>query len=199
MIAIIDYGIGNLRSVQKACEKIGFDAEIVREKQKIDNASHIILPGVGAFAEAMLLLEKTNLKQTLLEQVKLGKPTLGICLGMQIMFEKSYEDGIFEGLGIFEGEIRRFDCDLKIPHVGWNCLNLKKPSVLFEGIDDKNFYFTHSYHADKCNKKDILATCDYGYEFVVAASRDNLFGVQFHPEKSGDSGLKLLENFCKIK
>lgn len=199
MIAIIDYGMGNLRSVQKAFEYIGKRAVITSNKADLIDASRIVLPGVGAFKDAAQALKDSSLIETLKSQLGKGKPFLGICLGMQLLFDKSYEDGEYGGLGLIKGEVRKFDTSLKVPHIGWNEVTVKKRTRLFEGIEDRNFYFVHSYHASNCNSQDIETTCTYDYEFISSVNKDNIWGVQFHPEKSGDTGIKLLSNFCKIR
>ena len=198
MIAIIDYGMGNLRSVQKAFEYIGQTAKITDRAIDLADASHIILPGVGAFKDAMTSLNKSGIVDTLKKEIAKGKPFLGICLGMQMLFDRSFEDGEYEGLGLIKGEVVRFDTNLKVPHIGWNKLQLKKRTRLFDGVDDMNFYFVHGYHANGCNKEDIETTCVYDYEFISSVNKDNEWGAQFHPEKRGDTGLKLLANFSKI-
>lgn len=199
MIAIVDYGMGNLRSVQKAFEYLGYDAAITDQSSALADASHIVLPGVGAFQDAISALKEKQLDFYIKKEISKGKPFLGICLGMQMLFDKSLEDGEFEGLGIIGGEVVRFNTDLKIPHIGWNTLFYNKRTRLFEGIDDNNFYFVHSYHAAKVSSEDVETTCVYGYEFVASVNKENVWGVQFHPEKSGDTGLKLLKNFGEIK
>ncbi|MDE6275907.1 MAG: imidazole glycerol phosphate synthase subunit HisH [Clostridia bacterium] len=199
MIAIIDYGMGNLRSVQKAFEYISQSAKITDRAIDLVDASHIVLPGVGAFKDAMAALNQSGIVATLKKEIAKGKPFLGICLGMQMLFDKSYEDGEYEGLGLIKGEVVRFDTQLKVPHIGWNELHLQKRTRLFDGVDDMNFYFVHSYHASGCNIEDVETTCIYDYEFVSSVNKDNIWGAQFHPEKSGDTGLKLLSNFAKIK
>ncbi len=199
MIAIIDYGMGNLRSVQKAFEFLGCDAAVTDSVKSLANASHIVLPGVGAFRDAIDALRKKDLDEVIKREVAKGKPFLGICLGMQMLFDRSLEDGEYKGLGLIGGEVVRFDTDLKIPHIGWNTLFYNKKTALFDGVDDNNFYFVHSYHADKVAKEDVETTCVYGYEFVASVNRENVWGVQFHPEKSGDTGLRLLKNFGDIK
>lgn len=199
MIAIIDYGMGNLRSVQKAFEYIGQKAVITSKAADLKDADRIVLPGVGAFKDAIQALNNTDLTPVLKDEISKGKPFLGICLGMQMLFDKSYEDGEFQGLGLIKGEVVKFDTSLKVPHIGWNQLIVKKKTPLFEGIDDLNYYFVHSYHASGCRKEDVETTCVYDYEFVASVNKDNVWGVQFHPEKSGDTGLKLLSNFSKIK
>ena len=199
MIAIVDYGMGNLRSVQKAFEYLGYDAAITDQSKALENASHIVLPGVGAFRDAIAALKAKDLDGMIMKEVAEGKPFLGICLGMQMLFDRSLEDGEYEGLGLIGGEVVRFDTDLKIPHIGWNTLYYNKRTALFDGIDDNYFYFVHSYHVAKVANEDIETTCVYGYEFVASVNRDNVWGVQFHPEKSGDTGLKVLKNFGAIK
>ena len=199
MIAIVDYGMGNLRSVQKAFEYLGYDAAITDQGKALENASHIVLPGVGAFRDAIAALKAKDLDGMIKKEVAEGKPFLGICLGMQMLFDRSLEDGEYEGLGLIGGEVVRFDTDLKIPHIGWNTLYYNKRTALFDGIDDNYFYFVHSYHAAKVANEDIETTCVYGYEFVASVNRNNIWGVQFHPEKSGDTGLKVLKNFGAIK
>lgn len=199
MIAIVDYGMGNLRSVQKAFEYLGYDAAITDQTKSLAEASHIVLPGVGAFRDAIAALKQKGLDEVIKKEVAKGKPFLGICLGMQMLFDKSLEDGEYEGLGLIGGEVVRFETELKIPHIGWNTLFYNKRTQLFNGIEDNNFYFVHSYHAAKVAKEDVETTCVYGYEFVSSVNRENVWGVQFHPEKSGDTGLRLLKNFGEIK
>lgn len=197
MIAIADYGIGNLRSVQKAFNKIGYDAVITGDKTLIESASHIVLPGVGAFADAINLLKTTGLDKVIINQAKTGKPILGICLGMQLLFESSSESGVHDGLGLIQGKITRFDIDLKVPQVGWNSVKVAKPSKILNNVDGEYFYFVHSFCAAEINEETCGIT-DYGVEFTSAVENANVFGVQFHPEKSGESGLKILKNFAEI-
>ncbi len=199
MIAIVDYGMGNLRSVQKAFEFLGYDAAVTDQATSLADASHIVLPGVGAFRDAIRALESKGLDSVIKKEVGKGKPFLGICLGMQMLFDRSLEDGEYAGLGLVGGEVVRFETDLKIPHIGWNTLFYNKKTALFDGIKDNNFYFVHSYHAAKVAKEDVETTCVYGYEFVASVNKDNVWGVQFHPEKSGDTGLRLLKNFGEIR
>ena len=199
MIAIVDYGMGNLRSVQKAFELLGYDAAVTDSKSSLADASHIVLPGVGAFRDAISALTEKGLDEAIKKEVAKGKPFLGICLGMQMLFDKSYEDGEYDGLGLVGGDVVKFATDLKIPHIGWNTLFYNKRTRLFDGIDDNYFYFVHSYHAANVAKREVETTCVYGYEFVASVNRDNVWGVQFHPEKSGDTGLRLLKNFGDIK
>lgn len=198
MIGIIDYGVGNLRSVAKAVEYSGYESVITDEASVLDNCSHLILPGVGAFKDAIKKLEDSGLAETLIKSIDIGKPTLGICLGMQLFFESSTEDGLHKGLALLEGSVEKFDISLKVPHIGWNSVDTLRESELFKGIDDTNFYFVHSYYLDK-NVPSALGLTDYEIQFTSCVMRENLYGVQFHPEKSGDSGLKLLKNFGGIK
>lgn len=196
MIAIVDYGMGNLRSVQKAFEYLGIDARIGSDRALLADASHIVLPGVGAFADAAEALRRAGLDEELKRQIASGKPFLGICLGMQLLFDRSFEDGEHKGLSLVPGEAVRFDVkDLKVPHIGWNTVRVVKETPLFKGAEDLCFYFVHSYHAASVAPDCVETVCEYGYEFVSSVNRDNVFGVQFHPEKSGDAGLELLKNF----
>jgi len=200
MITIIDYGMGNLRSAQKAFEFLGFEAEITDNKNTILAAEKIVLPGVGAFADAMKNLNSSGISAVIKKKVDDGTPFLGICLGMQLVFDISYEGGEFEGLGLINGEIKRFDIpsEFKVPHIGWNKLNTKD-SILFSGIEgDIYTYFVHSYHAVTQKSDVIIATSNYGTEFTAAVNKDNIFATQFHPEKSGSKGLQMLQNFAKI-
>ena len=198
MIAVVDYGMGNLRSVQKAFEIQGFDARITNDKNLIRDASHIVLPGVGAVADAMQNLEKARLTGVLLSEVKAGKPFLGICLGMQMLFDKSREDGLHDCLGLIRGEVVPFEVDLWVPHIGWNDLDIKDDSILGPSNKETYVYFVHSYHGVCADREDVAAITRYGYEFVSAVRRDNIFGVQFHPEKSGNTGLEILKKFGGI-
>lgn len=199
MIAIIDYGMGNLRSVQKALEFLGFDARITDDKRHLIDASHIVLPGVGAFADAAACLEQSGMQETMLNEVKKGKPFLGICLGMQLLFDKSYENGEYEGLGLVSGEVVPFKVNnLKVPHMGWNSL-VARENALFDSNGEKYVYFVHSYHASGVPDENIIAEADYGYRFTAAVRSDNIFGLQFHPEKSGDIGLDMLRRFGGLK
>lgn len=195
MIAIIDYGMGNLRSVQKAFEFLGFDARITDNKNDLKDASHIVLPGVGAFADAAVCLERSGMQQTMLEEIKKGKPFLGICLGMQLLFDISYENGEYKGLGLVSGEVVPFKVyGLKVPHMGWNSL-VARDNTLFDEGEGRFVYFVHSYHATGVPEAYIIAEADYGYRFTAAVQKDNIFGLQFHPEKSGDTGIDMLRRF----
>lgn len=198
MIAIADYGIGNLRSVQKAFNKLGYDAIITGDKAVIESASHVVLPGVGAFADAINLLRISGLDKIIIAEAKKGKPILGICLGMQLLFESSSESGFHEGLGLIKGKITRFNIDLKVPQVGWNSVKVAKSSKILNNVDGEYFYFVHSFCAADINNETCGIT-DYSVEFTSAVEKNNIFGVQFHPEKSGESGLKILKNFAEIQ
>ena len=198
MIAIIDYGMGNLRSVQKAFEYLGNKAVITQQPSEIQKADKVVLPGVGAFRDAMQTIKQKGIDKVLYDVVEQKKPLLGICLGMQMFFEKSYEYGEHKGLGILQGEIVKLPENVKIPHMGWNALNIKKKSPLFEGLSQEPYvYFVHSYHLN--TEADIVsATTYYGKEIQVAAQKENVFALQFHPEKSGDVGLNILQNFGRL-
>ena len=195
MIAIIDYGMGNLRSVQKALEYLGFDARITDKKQDLIDASHIILPGVGAFGDAIDSLNKSGIRETMLNEIAKGKPFLGICLGMQLLLDRSFENGEYAGLSLVPGDVVPFNVNgLKVPHMGWNNL-ITRDSALMDAGDSTYVYFVHSYHAAGVPEEYIIAEADYGYHFTAAVCRDNVFGLQFHPEKSGDAGLAMLRRF----
>lgn len=199
-IVIIDYGMGNLRSVQKAFEHVGHDTLISRNQDDIQNASKIVLPGVGAFKDAMHNLHTFGLIDLLNEEIlEKKKLFLGICLGMQLIATKSYEFGETQGLGWIDAEITRFpDSELKIPHVGWNSVKFANPSPLFESISDtSDFYFVHSYYFD-ADRQYATGITDYGCEFIASVQKDNIFATQFHPEKSQKYGLKIIENFVKL-
>ncbi len=199
MIAIIDYGMGNLRSVQKAFEFIGHEAVITDEPDVILKADKVVLPGVGAFSDAIKTIKEKKLDKAIYEAVEGGKPFLGICLGMQLIFDKSYENGEFEGLGIIPGKVVRLPENVKIPHIGWNNLNIKMRDPLFEGLGESPYvYFVHSYYLET-DAPVVSATTDYGKEIQVAVQKENVFALQFHPEKSGSTGLRILENFGRLK
>lgn len=199
MIAIVDYGMGNLRSVQKALQFLGQDAVITADAGVIADSSHVILPGVGAFRDAMTSLRDTGLDQSVLFAARSGKPLLGICLGMQMMFEHSEENGFFDGLGLFPGTVTRFeDRGLKIPHMGWNTLDTRA-CPLFDADQHPCVYFVHSYCMADVSDAFTAATCDYGQVFTAAVARDNVMATQFHPEKSGAAGLDMLRRFAAFK
>jgi imidazole glycerol-phosphate synthase subunit HisH len=198
MIVIVDYGMGNLRSVQKGFEKVGCAAKVSRDPVEIKTADRLVLPGVGAFPECMRNLARFNLIEPILEFVQLQRPFLGICLGLQLLFDESEEFGLHEGLKLVPGKVRGFERNmgLKIPHMGWNQVILKKECPLFAGIEDGSyFYFVHSFYVDPRDKADVAAETEYGITFSCAVSRDNVFAVQFHPEKSQAGGLKMLKTF----
>ncbi|MBM0637729.1 imidazole glycerol phosphate synthase subunit HisH [Campylobacter sp. VicNov18] len=201
MIAIIDYKAGNLNSVVKAFDKIGIKNFIVQNKEDFKKADKLLLPGVGSFKEAMLNLKKLDFIEILKEQILIQKkPILGICLGMQLFLEKGYEGGFCEGLGLIEGEVVKFqeDLGLKIPHMGWNELEILKQEPLYKNIENKSdFYFVHSFYV-KCKDEFVSAKADYGHKFVASLQKDNIFATQFHPEKSQNLGLKILENFARL-
>ena len=200
-IGIVDYNMGNLASVENAFKKIGASAEIVKDADKLKNYDKLIFPGVGAFGDAMKHLKETDLDEAMREFINSGKYVLGVCLGMQLLFERSEEFGNYEGLGIIEGEVKRFDKNKmknhKIPHMGWNKMFFAKKTPLFEELDNPYLYFVHSYHVI-CNEKYVIGKTIYGYEFVSAVNKDNVFGFQPHPEKSHNAGLKILENFVRL-
>jgi glutamine amidotransferase len=198
VIAIIDYGVGNLRSVQKAVEKIGLEAIITKDNNEINNSKGIILPGVGAFRDAIDSLKKSGLIPVIKENIAKRKPLLGICLGMQLLYEKSYEDGIYDGLGLIEGEIIKFDKGLKIPHMGWNSLNIKRQDEILKYVNENDYvYFVHSYYI-KSSNEELLSWADYGVKVPAIVKKDNIYGMQFHPEKSGDVGLRLLKAYGEL-
>lgn len=193
MIAVIDYGMGNLRSVQKAFEFISQASIITTDKQKIKNAERVVLPGVGAFEQAIARLKDSGLDKTILEVIESGKPFLGICLGMQLLYERSFEDGVHKGLGIIKGDIKKFSGNYKIPHIGWNTLEIKKDG-LFKEMVSPSVYFVHSYYAPI--EQNTASVCNYaGVDFTASIEKGNIFATQFHPEKSGDVGLEILRNF----
>jgi glutamine amidotransferase len=196
MIAVVDYRAGNLASVKKALDHLGADAVVTGDPALVAQADKIILPGVGHFYSTTTL-EQAGLRPAILQRIEQRAPFLGVCVGMQWMFESSAEAPGTRGLGLFSGTCKRFPESVKSPHVGWNSLNCYKGSRLLRGIPSDSFvYFTHSYSAPLVNA--TVARCEYGGEFSAAVEQDNLFGVQFHPEKSGAIGLKLLENFCSL-
>ncbi|WP_170019347.1 imidazole glycerol phosphate synthase subunit HisH [Campylobacter sp. RM16190] len=202
-IGIIDYEAGNLRSVLNAFKFLGFDAKLVKNCDEVLKFDKIILPGVGAFALAMEKLRAKSLDQAIVEFADSGKPFLGICLGMQLLFDESEEFGLSKGLGIIEGRVKKFDQDrmnngLKIPHIGWNTINFSKNSVINRNLKRSEYlYFVHSYHV-VCDDKFALGYSEYGHKFVSAVCKDNIYGFQPHPEKSQDVGLKILENFGRL-
>jgi len=201
MIAIIDYGVGNLCSVQKGFERVGAEAIITNEPRVIDAASSVVLPGVGAFRDAMDNLKSLGLIDVILSNISSGKPFLGICLGLQLLFTESEEFGHCHGLDVISGRVVKFqDTGLKVPHMGWNQLNIKKRSAIFQDVRNKTFaYFVHSYFVVPEDEGVISTTTDYGVEFVSSIWKDNLYAVQFHPEKSQTQGLVILKAFASLK
>ncbi|ADQ15674.1 imidazole glycerol phosphate synthase subunit HisH [Halanaerobium hydrogeniformans] len=200
MIAIIDYGAGNLNSIQKALEFIGQETVILEsaQNQEIEKYSGLVLPGVGAFPGAAEKLKKNGFIEFIDKFVESGKPFLGICLGMQLLFEWGYEELKTQGLGLLKGDIVKMETDYKIPHMGWNELEIIKDDPLFKGLPDRaHFYFVHSYQL-KDVSDDVLAVVDYGTKIPAVVRKKNVIGLQFHPEKSGDNGIKLLENFGEL-
>jgi imidazole glycerol-phosphate synthase subunit HisH len=197
MIAIVDYGAGNLVSVKKAIDRLGYEAAITADRQQVAKAEKIVLPGVGHFASTAAL-DRAGLRGEIKDAIGRGVPFLGICVGMQWMFQGSAESPETRGLGLLPGECERFPATVKSPHVGWNSLTVNACSRLFQGVAPSPFvYFTHSFRAPIDDA--TVACCEYGGAFSAAVERDHVFGVQFHPEKSGDTGLKLLSNFCELK
>ena len=203
MIAIIDYGVGNLFSLQSSFAAIGAEAVATRDPAVIRSADRLILPGVGAFADAAEKLRATGMDALVLDAAAAGKPLLGICLGMQLLFDTSYEYGVHKGLGLLRGSIRPIadviPAGLKIPHIGWNALQIQKETPLFKYINNgDHVYFVHSYYAADCGDA-LIATADYGAPLTAAVGSGNVFGCQFHPEKSGDVGLNILRAFCETE
>jgi len=200
VVTIVDYGMGNLRSVQKAIERTGAAAVITSSPDAVAVAQKLILPGVGAFRDAIAALHQYGLVGPIQEYVAAERPFLGICLGLQLLFDVSFEDGEHEGLGIIPGEVRRFDLppEYKIPHMGWNRLQqVQRTGLLADGPDEPWFYFVHSYHVVPSDPSWIAATTDYGIDFVSVVARNQLFAAQFHPEKSQSAGMRLLTNFVR--
>ncbi|MFC4775691.1 imidazole glycerol phosphate synthase subunit HisH [Paenibacillus sp. GCM10023252] len=199
MIAIIDYGMGNLHSVSKAVERLGCEAVVTDDPRVILEADGAILPGVGAFGDAMDNLRQTELDEVTKAYAASGKPLLGICLGMQLLFSESEEHGRHEGLSLLEGKVVRFQGDFKVPHMGWNKLRVEQAaSPIFSGLEEGHVYFVHSYHAKPEQSSDLLATTDYNGQVTAIVGRGNVYGMQFHPEKSGDLGMQLLGNFLNL-
>lgn len=201
MIAIIDYDAGNLRSVQKAVEFIGESVVVTREAKVIQNADHVILPGVGAFGDAMGKLDSFGLSELIREIAARGTPLLGICLGLQLLFETSEESKGVRGLSLLKGEIQKIpeNKGLKIPHIGWNSLKIQKNARLFQGIAQEAYvYFVHSYYLKAAREEEVAATAEYGVEIHASVQKDNIYACQFHPEKSGEIGLQILKNFAAI-
>jgi len=201
MIAIVDYGVGNLFSLASSFRMVGADVNVTSDANEIRKADKIVLPGVGAFGDAVEKLRQTGLDRVLVTEAGNGKEILGICLGMQLLFEKSYEYGEHEGLGLLKGEVvameGRLPAEYKIPHIGWNALRFTKKSYLLAHVEENScVYFVHSYYAEHCDDS-LLATAEYGREVTAMVEKDNVMGCQFHPEKSGDVGLSILKAFCE--
>lgn len=207
MIAIIDYGMGNLRSVQKGFERIGFAAEVTADPARILAAEKIVLPGVGAFRDCIHNLEQGGFVEPILQVIAEGRPFLGICLGLQLLFSESEEFGLHKGLGVIPGRVVRFPEGMQeqgeklpVPHMGWNQITLQAETPLFNGISDgSNVYFVHSYYVKPNDLSVVAATCNYGLEFCAAIRKDNVMATQFHPEKSQGIGLQMLKNFAEMK
>ena len=204
MLAIVDYSMGNLRSVQKAFELLGFEAKIIQSPADIRRADKLILPGVGAFADAIAILESSGQADAIKDFINTQRPMLGICLGMQLLMEKGYEDGEHAGLGIVPGDCVRFTVDqlpasLKVPHMGWNSVRTQGQFSLFKGITPgTHYYFVHSYFVRPLDSRHVAASSDYGGEFTAALCKDNVMAVQFHPEKSQAAGRRILKNFAAL-
>lgn len=200
MIAVVDYGAGNIQSVMKALDYIGCDAKLVADPQKLEDSKAILMPGVGAFGDAMENIVNRGFSEKIKTEISKGKPFLGICLGMQVLFEKSEETPNVSGLGILKGEFHKFSASvgIKVPQIGWNSLNIQNQNGLFKGIaQDSYVYFVHSYYL-KARESVVSATADYGVCFDAAVQKDNVWACQFHPEKSGETGLKMLGNFAEF-
>ena len=197
-IAIVDYGAGNLMSVHNTLDYLGYENKIAASADVIENAAGVILPGVGAFPDAMAALEHSGLTEAVLKAAK-EKPFLGICLGMQMLFEESDEVRPCKGLGLLPGRIERIETSLKLPQIGWNALDILRPNAMTEGLENGSYvYFVHSFMAKPSDENDLAAVTDYGTRVPAMVARENLFGCQFHPEKSGEVGLQMLRNFAKL-
>ena len=197
MIAIVDYGMGNLRSVEKGFLKVGVDARIVSDKRSVDDARGVVLPGVGAFRDCMRNLTDADLTGAIIRSIRKGKPFLGICLGLQVLFSESEEFGVCKGLDVFRGKVVRFpESGLKVPHMGWNTVKIGRRPPVFDGIpDDSYFYFVHSFYVAPEDNGIVAGTTEYGSEFTSMVWKDNILATQFHPEKSQETGLKILKGF----
>lgn len=207
MITIVDYQMGNLRSVQKAIQRVGGEAEISDDPHVIANAQQLVLPGVGGFGEAIDEIRRRDLERPLMDYLQSDKPFLGICLGLQMLFEEGHENGVHRGLGFFPGLVKRFDESqfessprtLKVPHMGWNTVKRHGECALLNGTDEQtHFYFVHSFHVCPSDDELTVLSCHYGYEFTAMVARGNVMATQFHPEKSQDAGLKILSNFVQM-
>jgi glutamine amidotransferase len=198
-VGIVDYGVGNIYSLMKAFQHLEIDVAVSKEARVLDNCSGIVLPGVGAFRDASSNIRAEGLDRIILDQAAKGKLIMGICLGMQLLFDYSTEGGIFEGLGLLKGRVDRIPEGVKVPHMGWNTLNLSKESKLLQGVREGDYvYFVHSYYVKEADSSDICAYSSYGAFVPAVASRENVYGLQFHPEKSGETGLKILKNVKEL-
>jgi len=196
MIAIVDYGMGNLRSVEKGFLKVGLNARVVSDPRAVDNAQGVVLPGVGAFRDCMKNLKGMSLIESVVRSIRKGKPYLGICLGLQVLFTESEEFGIHKGFDILKGKVVRFQINLKVPHMGWNNVKIQRRPPIFDGIQDKAFfYFVHSFYVVPDDNDVVATTTDYGITFASMVWKENIFATQFHPEKSQETGLRILKNF----
>jgi glutamine amidotransferase len=198
MIGIIDYKLNNLRSVQKAFEKVGASAFISSDVKELSRAEKLVLPGVGAFGKAMENIKSLGLDELICTNAKAGKPLIGICLGMQLLFTRSSENGMHDGLNLIAGEVKLFPNTVKVPHIGWNQMEIQHPSKILKSVVDKSFvYFVHSYYAQP-QEQVTLATTEYGFHFTSVVQKECIFGIQFHPEKSQTAGLQMLKNFSEL-
>ena len=199
MNVIIDYNVGNLHNLKNALDFSGIENRLVTNPDEVKNADRILLPGVGAFAPAMDHLKKSGMLEALQEKFQSGAPMLGVCVGAQLLMDSSEEDGFHYGLGWIKGKVKRFSHELKIPQIGWNSVKKQKNNLLFKDVSDEMyFYFVHSYHLELENSDQVLGMTNYGYDFASVVCKENLWGVQFHPEKSQNAGLQLLKNFCTL-
>ena len=199
MNVIINYKVGNLHNLKNALDFSGIENRLVTDPNEVKKADRILLPGVGAFAPAMDHLKKSGMLDALQEKFQSGAPMLGVCVGAQLLLDNSEEDGFHDGLGWIPGKVKRFSHELKVPQIGWNSVKKQKNNLLFKDVSDEMyFYFVHSYHLELENSDQVLGMTNYGYDFASVVCKDNLWGVQFHPEKSQNAGLQLLKNFCTL-
>ena len=199
MNVIINYNVGNLHNLKNALDFSGIENRLVTDPNEVKKADRILLPGVGAFAPAMDHLKKSGMLDALQEKFQSGSPMLGVCVGAQLLLDNSEEDGFHDGLGWIPGKVKRFSHELKVPQIGWNSVKKQKNNLLFKDVSDEMyFYFVHSYHLELENNDQVLVMTNYGYDFASVVCKENLWGVQFHPEKSQNAGLQLLKNFCTL-
>jgi glutamine amidotransferase len=199
MNVIINYNVGNLHNLKNALDFSGIENRLVTDPNEVKKADRILLPGVGAFAPAMDHLKKSGMLDALQEKFQSGSPMLGVCVGAQLLLDNSEEDGFHDGLGWIPGKVKRFSHELKVPQIGWNSVKKQKNNLLFKDVSDEMyFYFVHSYHLELENSDQVLGMTNYGYDFASVVCKENLWGVQFHPEKSQNAGLQLLKNFCTL-